>query len=131
MNYYNKLKKAVEELETNGSINLIAPAEVVINYLNTAIASEAKTYTTKSDKPRENVKASINSIFKNTSQNGHEYLLLKTDQKHPWKENDNIAIFCFKLNERWGELNEGGNYSFIVERGKNDSYILVDFIKNY
>jgi hypothetical protein len=133
MNYYNKIKKAIEELEANQDINIRTEPDKVINYLVKAINSEVKQYMPQqSNKPRETITASVNNIFKNMTSTGKDYLLLKTDKIDPKKDNsDNIAIFCFRLEERWGELNEGGNYTFIVEISERQTYILADFHKNY
>jgi|SRR4051812_4360141 len=101
MNYYNKIKKAVEELEQNQSISIKTPIDIVVNYLVKAINSEVKTYTPQqSNRPRETITASITNIYKNMTAKGQDYLLLKTDQRDPKKDNDNIAIFCFRLQER-------------------------------
>lgn len=129
MSYHNKLKKAIEELEKNNDISLIAHIDRVVDYLNKAINNEAKQYTTSDNKQRENIKATINNIYKNTTKNGKDYLLIKTDGTTD--NNQPLAIFCFRLSERWGELDEGSSYNFSVERGERGSYILTDFVREF
>ena len=94
--------------------------------------------TNYKQKERTEITASITNIFKNMDRNGKEYLLIKTDRNDPKKDNDNIAIFSFRLTERWGELNEGGKYTFICEISERidkitgeqkTTYILADFLK--
>jgi hypothetical protein len=133
MNYYNKIKQALGELERNQDITIKTPVENIVNYLVKAINSEVKNYTPQqSNRPREAIKATITNIFKNMTSTGKDYLLLKTDKIDPRKDNgEMLAIFCFKLEERWGELNEAGNYDFIVEVSDRNTYILSDFNKNY
>lgn len=131
MNYYNKLKKAIEELEQKNDIKLITPIDNVVNYLVKAVNEEVKQYKPQGQqRPRETINATITNIYRNYTSQNKEYLLLKTDQPNPHKD-ENIAIFCFRMEERWGELNEGGSYIFIVEISDRQTYILADFNKNY
>lgn len=130
MNYHNKIKKAVGELERNQHIELKTTMNYIVDYLVKAINGEIKNYTPQqSDKPRKTIAANITSTFRNYTSQGKEYLLLKTDGKGD--DGNQLTLFCFGLVERWDELTEESNCDFIVERGKNSSYILVDFIKNY
>jgi len=132
MNYYNKIKQALGELERNQDITIKTPIENVVNYLVKAINSEVKAYTPQGQqRPRETVKGTITNIYKNLTAKGKDYLLLKTDQRDPNRDGENIAIFCFSLEQRWGELNEDSNYIFICEISDRGTYILADFNKNY
>jgi hypothetical protein len=95
--------------------------------------NDNKNYTAR---PRKTITDTIDRIFTNTSRANppKEYLLLKLMNEKtldPTWQGEAAAIFCFRLENRWGELNEGGKYEFEVEVSDRNTYILANFKKIY
>ena len=68
------------------------------------------------------IKEIINQKWEKRDKNGDDYLILKLDNEEV------IFVFSRKINvERWNWLEQGKEYSFTVEEGKNGNNLLVDF----
>ncbi|MCE8168027.1 MAG: hypothetical protein I3275_05400 [Candidatus Moeniiplasma glomeromycotorum] len=68
------------------------------------------------------IKEIINQKLEKRDKNGDDYLVLKLDNEEV------IFVFSRKVNvERWNWLEQGKEYNFAVEEGKNGNNLLVDF----
>ena len=70
----------------------------------------------------QTIKETINQKLEKTDKNGNNYLILKLDNEEV------IFVFASKVKEeRWSWLEEGKEYNFTVEEGRNGSSVLSDF----
>ena len=68
------------------------------------------------------IKETINEKWEKRDKNGDDYLVLKLDNEEV------IFVFPRKVSEeRWNWLEQGKEYNFTVEEGKNGNNLLVDF----
>ena len=68
------------------------------------------------------IKETISQKLEKKDKNGDDYLILKLDNE------ETIFVFSRKVSEeRWNWLEQGKEYNFTVEEGKNGNNLLVDF----
>jgi len=68
------------------------------------------------------IKETISQKLEKKDKNGDDYLILKLNNE------ETIFVFSRKVSEeRWNWLEQGKEYNFTVEEGKNGNNLLVDF----
>jgi len=68
------------------------------------------------------IKETISQKWEKKDKNGDDYLILKLNNE------ETIFVFSRKVSEeRWNWLEQGKEYNFTVEEGKNGNNLLVDF----
>ena len=68
------------------------------------------------------IKETISQKLEKKDKNGDDYLILKLDNE------ETIFVFSRKVSEeRWNWLEQGKEFNFTVEEGKNGNNLLVDF----
>lgn len=68
------------------------------------------------------IRAIINKKTVKPDKNNDNFLILELD------DGRKVLVFPKKVSEeRWNWFEEGKEYSFTLEEGKNDNYLLVDF----
>ena len=68
------------------------------------------------------IKETINEKWEKRDRNNDDYLILKLNNE------ETIFVFSRKVSEeRWNWLEQGKEYNFTVEEGKNGNNLLVDF----
>ena len=68
------------------------------------------------------IKETIRQKWERKDKNDDDYLILKLNNE------ETIFVFPRKVSEeKWSWLEEGKEYNFTVEEGKNNNNLLVDF----
>ena len=68
------------------------------------------------------IKETISQKLEKKDKNNDDYLILKLNNE------ETIFVFPGKVGkERWNWLEQGKEYNFTVEKGKNDNNLLIDF----
>jgi len=68
------------------------------------------------------IKGTINQKWEKKDKNNNDYLILKLSDE------ETLFVFPRKVSEeRWNWLEEGKEYNFTVEEGRNGNNLLVDF----